>query len=94
MGLVSIEVSIPALLLDCTGGRNFFTIEASTLAQALQNLSKIYPLLHVHIYDGAERVRPHVQIFYNQESTRWLESLEVPLQPGDRLSILQAVSGG
>jgi molybdopterin synthase sulfur carrier subunit len=89
-----IEVSIPTILRDCTGGLNPVTIEAATLAEALERLRETYPLLRVHLYDEAGRLRPHVMIFYNEESTRWLERLDVPLQPGDRLEILQAVSGG
>jgi len=89
-----IEVTVPTILRDCTGGRNSVTIEATTLAEALQRLREVYPLLRVHLYDEAERLRPHVMIFYNEESTRWLEHLDVPLKPGDRLEILQAVSGG
>ena len=91
---VSIEVRVPTLLRDCTGHRSTVTIEAATLAEALQRLRESYPLLRVHLYDEEERMRPHVLIFYNEESTGWLESLDVPLQPGDRLEIVQAVSGG
>lgn len=90
----SIEVSVPTILRDCTGGRNPITIEAATLTEALERLRETYPLLRVHLYDEAERLRPHVLIFYNEESTRWLERLDMPLQPGDRLEIVQAVSGG
>lgn len=90
----SIEVNIPTPLRDCTGGRNPITIEAATLAEALQRLRETYPLLRIHLYDEAERLRPHVLIFYNEESTQWLEHLDVPLRPGDRLEIVQAVSGG
>lgn len=89
-----IEVSVPTILRDCTGGRNSVTIEANTLAEALERLRETYPLLRVHLYDETEHLRPHVMIFYNEESTRWLESMDVPLKPGDRLEILQAVSGG
>ena len=89
-----IEVSVPTILRDCTGGRNSVTIEANTLAEALERLREIYPLLRVHLYDETEHLRPHLMIFYNEESTRWLESMDVPLKPGDRLEILQAVSGG
>ena len=90
----SIEVTVPTILRDCTGGRNPVSIEAATLAEALRGLLDTYPLLRVHLYDEAERLRPHVLIFFNEESTQWLESLDVPLRPGDRLEILQAVSGG
>lgn len=91
---MSIEISIPSVLRDCTGGLNPVTLEATTLAEALQRLRDTYPLLRVHLYDEKEQLRPHVLIFYNQESTRWLEHLDVPLKSGDRLEILQAVSGG
>src|SRR3954462_5309548 len=91
---VSIEVNVPTILRDCTGGLNPVTIEAATLAEALERLRETYPLLRVHLYDEGEQLRPHVLIFYNGESTRWLERLDVPLQHGDRLDILQAVSGG
>ena len=93
-GNTGIEVNLPTILRDCTGGRNPITIEAATLAEALQRLRETYPLLRAHLYDEADRLRPHVVIFYNKESTRWLDNLEVPLRPGDRLDILQAVSGG
>jgi sulfur-carrier protein len=91
---VAIEVTVPTILRDCTGGRNPVTIEAATLAQALERLRETYPLLRIHLYDETEQLRPHVLIFYNEESTHWLERLDVPLRPGDRLTILQAVSGG
>ncbi len=94
MADISITIRVPAILQDCTGGNRQVTIEAATLAQALQRLRETYPLLRVHLYDEAEKLRRHVQIFYNEESTRWLETLDLPLQPGDRLEILQAVSGG
>jgi sulfur-carrier protein len=91
---MSIEVNVPTILRHCTGGRSSVAIEATTLAEALRNLCATYPQLRVHLYDEEERLRQHVVIFYNMESTRWLESLDVPLKAGDRLDILQAVSGG
>lgn len=90
----SIEVSVPTLLRDCIGGSSRVTIEAATLDEALHRLREAYPLLRIHLYDEAEHLRPHVLIFYNQESTRWLERLDVPLRPGDQLEIIQSVSGG
>jgi len=91
---VEVKVGVPTILRDCTGGLNPVTIKAATLDEALRRLRETYPLLRVHLYDEAGQLRPHVLIFYNDESTRWLERLDVPLHPGDRLDILQAVSGG
>lgn len=91
---MQLEVTVPSLLADCVGGRSRFSLEAATLAEALERLRATYPLLRLHLFDEQERLRPHVVIFYNDESIAWLSSLEVSLRPGDRLHVVQAVSGG
>jgi molybdopterin converting factor small subunit len=91
---MEIEVSVPSLLSDCTGGRTCFTLTGGTLDEVLRGMLKSYPLLRIHLYDEQERLRPHVLIFYNEESIAWLARLDVPLQPGDRVTVLQNVSGG
>ena len=91
---VDIEISVPTIFRDCTGGRDYVTVQALTVADALQRMRETYRLLRIHLYEETGKLRPHVQIFYNDESTRWLERLDVPIKPGDRLEILQAVSGG
>lgn len=91
---MEIEVSVPTLLRDAAGGQSEFHLEAATLAEALQQMRERYPLLRIHLYDEALRLRPHVLIFYNAQSIAWLDNLDMPLQPGDRLDVLQAVSGG
>jgi sulfur-carrier protein len=90
---MEITVTVPALR-DCVGGRTTFAITGAPLDQALRRMRETYPLLRVHLFDEAEQLRPHVLIFYNAESIAWLERLDVALQPGDRLDVLQAVSGG
>ena len=91
---MQLEVSVPPMLRDCTQGRPRFCVDAGTLEEGLRRLLDAYPLLRVHLYDEADRLRRHVLIFYNEENTAWLERLDIPLRPGDRLTILQAVSGG
>jgi hypothetical protein len=91
---MEIEVTIPCLLADCAGGRTTFQLSAATLSEALRRMREEYPLLRIHLYDEQEAVRRHVVIFYNEQSIAWLPSLEVPLRAGDRIHVLQAVSGG
>jgi adenylyltransferase/sulfurtransferase len=89
-----IEVRVPALLRGCTKEQTRFSLDAATLADALERLVQEYPLLRRHIYDDAGQLRQHVLIFYNDDNIKWLERLDVPLRQGDRLSVVQAVSGG
>lgn len=91
---MQIEVTVPGLLADCTGGRRRFTLEAGTLAGALQRLLEEHPRLRPHLYDEAMRVRKHVLIFFNDDNLAWIADRDVPLKAGDRLLVVQAVSGG
>lgn len=89
-----IEWLVPSLINDCTGGRSFFQLEADTLEQALSRLVETYPLLRIHLYKEDGSLREHVLIYYNDDNLAWIANKDIPLQDGDRLSVLQAVSGG
>lgn len=91
---MTIEVSVPSMLKSCTGGQSLFTLEAATLDEAVRKLTETYPLLRLHLYDEQGRQRPHVLLYYNEENIQWLDTLDIPLKKGDRLTVLQAVSGG
>lgn len=89
-----LEVHVPTMLRDCTGNRARFEIEAITVKDAIRTLLDTYPLLRVHMYTEAGALRKHVLIFYNEDNLAWLSDLDVPVKAGDRLSVVQAVSGG
>ncbi len=50
-----------------------------------------HPELRVHLLDEQGALRPHVTLFHNEIAIR---SLEGPVDEGDTLTVLQAVSGG
>ncbi|NIK75164.1 molybdopterin converting factor small subunit [Paenibacillus castaneae] len=89
-----IECSVPSLISDCTGGKSRFTLEADTLEEALILLQNTYPLLRVHLFTETGAVRKHVLLFYNEDNLAWIDTYNIPLKRGDRLTVLQAVSGG
>ena len=91
---MTIEVTVPGLLADCTGGRRQFPLAAVTLADALQRLLEEYPRLRPHLYDETMQLRRHLVVFYNDDNLATIVDRHVPLRAGDRLLVLQAVSGG
>ena len=91
---MQIEIIIPGMLRDCVGGKSSFFVDATTITDALRIIQRDYPLLRVHVWDDAGSLRQHVLIFYNDTGIRWMPSLDVPLKAGDRLQIVQAISGG
>ena len=90
---MTIEVSVPSMLKSCTGGQSLFTLEAETLREAIHKLVEV-PYCGCTSTTSGENNAPHVLLYYNEENIKWLESLDVALQKGDRLTVLQAVSGG
>ncbi|WP_373231887.1 MoaD/ThiS family protein [Cohnella sp.] len=91
---MEIEVSVPALLADCTGGKARFPLAAHTLQEALDRLFYDYPLLKHHVFTEPGKVRQHVLICYNKDNIAWLDTLDIPLRHGDKVFIMQLVSGG
>ena len=89
-----VTVTLPSLLAGVVGGARTLAVQAETLAGALDELVRRYPALKVHLFDESGGFRPHVLCFHNEESTRWLGSLDRPLAAGDVVTIMQAVSGG
>ena len=94
MGGVRIEVKLPGILSSCTGGESTVTVEAETLSGSVGALLAAYPLLKVHLFQDNGCLREHIMLLYNDQSTDWLDSTEIALQEGDRLTVLQLVSGG
>lgn len=94
MAGVAIEVTLPGILASCAGGENMVTVEAETVAGGFGALLEAYPLLKVHLFQEDGSLREHVMFLYNGQHVTWLESTDIPLKPGDRLTVLQLVSGG
>ncbi|MBC7783033.1 MAG: MoaD/ThiS family protein [Burkholderiales bacterium] len=67
---------------------------AATLGEAISLLKSHHPRIATHLFDDAGAQRRHVLLFLNDRDTRWLDNPDEPLADGDRLSIVQAISGG
>lgn len=93
--LMKLLVTIPGLLADSAGGRRKFQVEASTLGEALSAVRDAHPNLGTHVWEESGKVREHVLVYLNDESITWMNDPESrPLQRGDELFFIQAVSGG
>jgi len=69
-------------------------VAAGSVAEAVAGLEALAPGIGLYICDERGRLRPHVNIFVNMELVRDRRGLSDRLGPGDRLHILQALSGG
>lgn len=85
------QVYIPTPLRSYTGRRGRVEAEGATLAQVFDELDRSYPGIRFRVIDEQDRIREHIRIFVNQERA---DKLDKALQPGDKVQIILAVSGG
>ncbi len=92
--MTTVTLEVPGLLRDCTDGRARLDLEASDLDAARDAIRRDWPVLATHVFAEGGALRPHVLLFHNDELAEWAPGSGAPLGPGDRLTIVQAVSGG
>jgi sulfur-carrier protein len=90
----TVRVWIPGLLRDFTNGEMEFAVAASSVGAALDAAIVRHPLLRNHLADEHGRPRKNVNVFHNEELVRGPDELAGPVIDGDRITILQSVSGG
>jgi adenylyltransferase/sulfurtransferase len=87
-------VSIPAALRDHTAGQSTVSVNARTVADALQELSAQHPALRRHLYTDDGALRSYINVFVNEDEIRVLNGVATALSEGDTLLIVASIAGG
>ncbi len=91
---MSVEVKIPTMLRQHTGGESRVTGEGTTLRDVLRDLDTRHPGLLERIVASEGTLHRFVNVYVNDEDVRYLGALETEVKDGDVVSILPAVAGG
>ena len=88
--------NIAGFLTDFTDGARRVTIETAplTVGQALDQLWQLHVGLRDRVLNEQGHVRPHVNVFLDDENIRRREVLNTELPEGSEITILPSVSGG
>jgi len=92
--LARVTLEVPRLLRDSTDGRSSLDLEADRLDAVREAIRERWPVLATHVWAETGELRPHVLLLHNDRLTRGTDPREILLADGDRLAIVQAVSGG
>jgi molybdopterin converting factor small subunit len=84
------RVFVPGPLRSYTG-KSEVEAAGSTLGELLQDLDRRFPGMRFRMIDEQDGIRQHIKLFVNRELAT---DLNTPLQPGDELQIICAISGG
>ena len=85
------KVRIPTPLRSYTAQQPVVELEAIDLVGVFAELDARFPGIRFRVLDERHQIRKHMKVFVNDESVR---DLDTKLEPGDEVTIMQALSGG
>ena len=65
-------------------------VDAATVDDAIELLNEQWPGMRDRLCEPGLVLRPHINVYVDRERA----SLETPLEPGSRVDVLAAISGG
>ena len=65
-------------------------VDAATVDEAIERLDERWPGMRDRLCEPGPVLRPHINVYVDRERA----SLETPLEPGSRVDVLAAISGG
>jgi molybdopterin synthase sulfur carrier subunit len=91
---MSVNVRIPTILRNYTGGASEVTAEGTTLSEVLEDLETNHNGIKARVLDDAGELRRFVNVYVGNDDVRFIEGLASPTPDGTQISIIPAVAGG
>lgn len=91
---MSIEVRIPTILRQHTGGQKVVTGTGDTIDELFTNLDAEHAGLRKRVVTDEGKLQKFVNVYVNDEDVRFIDGLTTKLSDGDSVTILPAVAGG
>ncbi|RMA92472.1 MoaD/ThiS family protein [Hydrogenothermus marinus] len=92
--MAKVIVRIPTALRRVTQGQGEVEIEASTIAELIDNLDKEFSGIKERLVEENGEIRKFVNFFVNDEDIRFLKGKDTELKDGDIVAIIPAIAGG
>jgi MoaD family protein len=90
---MAIEVRIPTILRNYTGGEKAVSAEGASLSALIDDLEANHPGIKDRLIENGD-LRRFVNVYLNDEDVRVLDGLETAVKDGDTVVILPAMAGG
>ena len=91
---MAIEVRIPTILRQYTGGRKAVQASGSSLGRLIDDLESQHPGIKARLVTDGGGLHRFVNVYVNDEDVRFTGALDTGLADGDEVTILPAVAGG
>ncbi len=87
-------VIIPTPLRKFTNSATRITILATTISEAIRELTESFPDLKKHLIDSDGEIAAFINIFVDNEDIRYLDVGKTELKDSTVISIVPAIAGG
>jgi molybdopterin synthase sulfur carrier subunit len=93
---MSVQVLLPGVLADLAGGAKHLDVDApgGTVADLLDTLAAVHPLLARRIRDETGALRRFVNVYVDGEDVRFEQGLATSVRDGTVVQVLPSVAGG
>ncbi len=91
---MSITVRLGTPFREVTRGKGEVEAQGADLMELFDGLEKQYPGFREMVFENDRTIRQYAHIFINGEDYRPLGGLSAPLEGGDMVAVLFAISGG
>ncbi|MDP2949161.1 MAG: ubiquitin-like small modifier protein 1 [Chloroflexota bacterium] len=91
---MTVSVYIPAPFRSLTGNRSYVESRGQTVGELLEELGAQFPGLREMLYNEADEIPAHINIYVNSQEIHSLQGKETPLKEGDEVAVIPAIAGG
>ncbi len=89
-----VTVYIPTPFRKLTGNQTYVKAEGGTVGEVLDSLGRQFPGLRHMIFDEANEIPGHVNIYVNNQEIHSLQGKQTPVHDGDEMAVIPAIAGG
>ena len=89
-----VTIEIPTAFRRFTDGTPKIDCSASTIAEALNDLTARFPALSRHVRDEQGQIRQFLNVYLNEEDIRFLGGAAYAFQDGDEVLLVPSIAGG
>lgn len=91
---MAVTVYIPTPFRKLAGNQTYLQADGDTVGEVLDGLGAKYPALRHMIYNEADEIPGHVNIYVNNQEIHTLQGKDTPVADGDELAVIPAIAGG
>ena len=89
-----VKIIVPTPMQRYTMNKEEVEVGGATVDHALQHLTENYPDIRKHLFSEDGTLRAFVNVYVNDEDSRYLQAGATPVKDGDTLTIVPSIAGG